>query len=84
MLALVYDTFSEKERLQVVSERDGNDGEVGGECEDGEEAQEVMNGGQIPRLTSFGLKIQIVTIGFNKLYNWNAMATSHILKYEVS
>ena len=38
-------TFREEERLQIVPERDGNDGEVCGQREDGEQAEEVVDGG---------------------------------------
>ena len=43
-------TFCQKESFEIVSQRDGDDGEICGQGEDWEEAEEVMNDCQIPRL----------------------------------
>ncbi len=46
----VHATLGQEERSQVVPEGDGDDGKVGRQGEDGKEAEEVVDGGQVPLL----------------------------------
>ena len=56
------DTFSEEQCLEVVPQRDGNDGEICREREDGEEAEKVVDDGEVPRLSRFGLEVERVEV----------------------
>ena len=62
VIELLKDTFSEEQCLEVVPQRDGNDGEICREREDGEEAEKVVDDGEVPRLSRFGLEVERVEV----------------------
>jgi hypothetical protein len=55
-------TFGQKESFQVVPQSDCDDRKVCGESEDREEAEEVVDNGQVPDLPLDGREVECVQV----------------------